>query len=694
MKKIFLISLIFLVIFSFTFAFNISDYLYTNEKVEDITSITIKASDGEYTLYSLKNTPILLVSSLGEIVDDYKKIYSILEDNLAYNVLFSNEDKEAIKQNLDAFSKSRDLPISKVSTFKSDYGTETWCLRSLALESKPCFSQKECLVTGSLVCSLFIQGGGSGQCDAELLGALIYEYYSQILALNEKTKQIEQALDLMNLKNANEQYNLIINSAEAMIQAAKKIENSDIMYEKEIGVCFTPKFDYGALEKIKQITQKYYEKSSSIGEIEATTKIISSNTQDRKTYFSNKNVLNSLKPRWEDIKAKYSYLLEKSNKYFEVFSESEYVELHKKFTSAWSDTENMFSSYNADGLDEKLSLLESLGPKLSKVLNSLENDYKGVLEAQKKASNALIFAKYSTINSKDKSVLGAYNELLGKFNNLDKQISSNLKKSDLDNLKKQYEQLELQLGSISKKSEPNPLSLVGEKFSQSSIGIAFSITDALITLPANQKQQFSSAIPAIFLILIDFAIIASVSVIFFGLVIKFKPILKQRNIATLWVSSFLLFLFFVLIASVAFYLVIDSYSKSATIIDFIDLIKNSPNTYVVVNSVSVSPENLNSMLTCAKNISNAIKNTYNKSVDLVVLQANGCSINDKPSSFDKCVANVLSYPSVELSYSSASKPTVEFLVVYEKRTKISANKEYFDKCDFAQALSFKQNSSQ
>ncbi|MFN3909789.1 MAG: hypothetical protein ACK4J0_00970 [Candidatus Anstonellaceae archaeon] len=681
MKKFFLA---FFVLATLTYAFNISDYLYKNEE-QDLTVKEFSISDETYKLYYVKNIPILLAFKNSQIINDSNKMKEVLEAYYSSLVLLSGQDKEKFESKIKAFNKSRDLPLSEVSTIRSSYGTESYCLQSLALTSYPCSSQQTCLTTASVVCALFATGGGQGTCDPYALGPMIYDYYSQILILNSELKSISDATSSLSLENAADKYSSILKSLLAIEQASKNINKSRLMVNGgDVGVCYNPQFDYSSLNEAKEIINSYISKLEPVKEVDASIKILKANTDERLAYLEAKGKLELLAPKWEGIKTKYLSLFEEAQNYSSLFLDTEFVDTYKKFSSTWKSIENKFSSHQTALLEDELNLIETLAPKLKSAINKSSQVYLNTAKIKQEVDSKMIYLKYSLSNTdQDKA---AYLKLEEKKKSVDKLFSPPMTSESYLKAKDNYLSLNSEIDKVlSSQATPSLPNLASESFGHSTINLLFSFTDSLAILSPSQKKEFAPFIPPLFLILIDVAILSTFSIIFFGIVIKFKPLFKKKNIATIWIVAFLLFLFLILVGSVAFYFTMSSSQKTAKLPEFIAVIEQNPQFYILLSDTSkFSSENLASVRSCSKSIAETVKKNFKKEVYLVETTTSNCQINGKNVDLLECQTLLIGQPVLELKYSSGEK--LEFSLVYEKKATYYGSKKDFDSCLLANAL--------
>ncbi|MCX8163399.1 MAG: hypothetical protein N3D10_02475 [Candidatus Micrarchaeota archaeon] len=682
MKKFYLFSIVLL---SLAFAFNISDFLYSNENLSSIKEQKIQLGSLSYSLYYSNNIPILLVDQAGNIINDSNSIKQILESFYSKDVLLAEEDKNAFLEKIKAFNKSRDLPLSQVSPINSQYGTEKWCKQSVGIESNPCNSQQSCFLTANVVCALFATSGGAGDCDPYLLGPAVYDYSTSLLALDEAIGSLLSSPNNLSIKNAAETYSSILKNIEQAKSAAKAIQNSNLMANKEnpnsIGVCFSPKFDFEALSSAKAIIEKYNSNLGPLKEFEATVNILLSNSAERIAYFKAKQKILSLKPRWEELKTKYLDLYQKSQNYSQYLADSSFVDVYKRFSSSWSTIENKISTMDEKFLEQELDQISTLAPKLQKELNSSLEQYLAHLKEKQNAANALNYLKYSLSSSKEDQI---------------KYLNFSQQKQALDTLyfppqsaakykegAEKYKALALKIKEASKESEPTLLDVATEKFGQGSTAAFFALADSLAIFDPSAKKSFAPFIPPITLLLIDLAIISTFSIVFFGIVIKYKHLFKKKNIATLWLVSFLVFLFFVIVSSVAFYFSLDSAQKSARLSDFIHTVLAHQKLYVVLDSSNLA-DSYAPAKACAAKVAGVFKNNFKKDVFLVELGKDSCLVDGKNTDKLECSAFLIGNPIFELK--PAASESLTFNIIYEKKALYQNNKNGFESCAIADAL--------
>lgn len=682
MKKFFLVMLF----ATITFAFNISEFLYPSEDKSSLVEQQIVYDSKQYVLYYINSIPILLIDQNSNIVSDSTLAKSILESFYSKDTLLSESDKTLFLEKIKAFNKSRDLPLAEVSATKSYYGTEKWCKQSVGLETNPCNSSQSCFLTANIVCSLFVVSGGSGDCDPYILGPAIYDYSTSLNSLEQSLNSILATTSSLSIANLAESYSSILSAINKAKSAALSIQKSNLMANRDnpnsIGVCFPPKFDFEALDQAKAIIEKYYSNLGPLKELDASVAILLKNSQERLNYFKAKQKISTFKPRWEEIKAKYSNLYEDANRYAPNLADSSFVELYKKFISSWNTIENKITTMDEKFLEEELDLISSIAPKLQKELNSSLGPYNTYVQERENAQNALLYLKYSISSSKQDQV--KYLNFVQKKESLDKQFSPPLSSTKYLEAAQKYIQLKNEIKEASVSQEPTILDLSTEKFGQASTSAFFALTDALAIFDISTKKSIAPLIPIATLLVLDIAIISAFSVIFFGIVIKYKQLFKNKTVATFWLVSFFVFLFFVVVASITFYFSLDSAQKGASLPDFLHLVIDNQKLYVVVVSNSLAADAQDAAKECASKISSIFKDKFNKEVIVVQSDQNSCVLNGKKVDYLECSAMTMGYPIFELRGGSAEK--IGFDVLYEKKATYQNNKEGFESCQIAKAL--------
>jgi len=678
MKKWLIIFLLFGTIFSL----NISNYLYPNENISDLKIEKIESSAENYFLYYLKQVPILLADSSDNIIKDETEIRNIVNSHYQKTILPSSEELNKFKEYIMEFNKSRNLPLYQISKIKSNYKSEDFCLQTLLLDKQPCFSLEQCKKTSSVLCALYSYQGVD--CNPYIMAEVVYDYYSSIIVLNNNTNLILSSIDEIDLKNAKDKFSDIKLAIAKLRQAAKNIEKSNLTDPTSLGICIKPVFNYSALDLAENQTDNYLSRIGPLQDLESTSKIIKENTEERTKYASRKELLDKLKPKWEEIKTKYNQLLVQATEYKTYYADKTFADSYTNFYSAWSLIEQRFENYNPENIEENIAIVNKEALKLSDILKDKTQPYKQALEAKQRLEAIISTLKYS-INKEDADSLNKLNEIIKAKQKVDLKFTPPLKKEVYQTIKEEYEQIEKEALEIKSAKASSWLDKTTAGFGQASIDLFFKIFGPVLQLGPNEKIMVSGFIPAIALILVILILFGIFSLIFFILTLKFRLLLKKKNIAGLWIGLFFILIFLIGLGAVGVYIVMDSALKKPTLDSFLELMRKADKTIVVIKTTNVNKENLESMQSCALNVSKIVSSKYQKVVSIVELAQNSCTFDSKKLDYGECIAQISNYPQIEFNYDPQNN-IVEIAPLYEKKMSISSKKDYFEKCEIANIL--------
>ncbi|MFH1094996.1 MAG: hypothetical protein V1728_02150 [Candidatus Micrarchaeota archaeon] len=672
-------------------AFDASAYLYDTENSATITSETLSGGNGAFTLYKIDGTPALLTSG-DTLLTDQAQIEAALSLNYQNTVLPTSDESASIRADLLSFNDSRNI-----KTRLAPYGIEYMCLQSTGLISIPCDTSSACYGTANVVCGLYAAGGGGSGCYPEILAPLILDYSLDVSTLNDNIAPAFSSLSSLTPDNAQDALSTIQTRISALKAAAASLSSNELRFPEGsaatcpncIGLCASPQFDTASLDDANSKISTILTRMSSSGSPAATALQVAKSTSDRVAYQKNAQIYAIWAPKWNAFKANYSSLRDQALDLSNYVSDPNFTSAALTFSETWPKVESEVASRNFAGIETDFSSLQAAVPALQASIKQGAKPYATARSAQNNASDALIRARWET-NAQDKPSVDSYNSLASRKKALDALFAPPMTSAQYANLSAKYAALQndVEAHIAAQRGAAGSAYNVGGQFGQTAINGVFSLTDALLVLPASTRTQVAPVIPPFVLFLTDLALVAVALIVFIGVLLYFKPVFRNRGALGVWVVALFAFLFFLGIASVSMFLLINQSAHQGTLSDYLALVGNSGGaSYVAIDQTGSSADTVAAMASCAGNISSQLKARFkNASTIVFSYSGNACAWGSATNyTYPQCIDKTGGKPIIFLHYVKTAQPP-EFSVVYQKQADAYGDAAYYQRCEIGDVI--------
>lgn len=674
------------------FAFDISPYLYDGETAASVTTQNVTSDAGSYTLYSISGVPSFLVDSDGNVVKDTAILEATMRDHFQRTLLPSPDELKGVRDQLLSFNASRNL--------RSRFGPiEDVCLGATALKALPCNTTASCDQTAHVVCTL-ASVGGAGGCYESLISPPILAFSLAVASFNSDTAAALSDLSTLTLDNVGAQLSGVQTRISSLKASANIVASSTLRFPELgdkcpeggnngcIGICPTPHLDVASLDAASAGVTSLTARLGPISSLASTARQISSATAERLDYRQSSAQAAVWAPKWKTMRAKYSDLQINASSLIPYNKDSNFTAAMGVFQSKWNAIDARVAARNFSGIETDFAALGDSVPALQAAVAVGTRSYRDTRVAQNHVSDVLAQVRWRVAGAADKPVISAYNSLASRKNALDANFTPPLASAQYLTLMRGYSALETDARKflVSQGGAADPISSVGEQFGQASINGVFSLTDALVPVPAATRASMAPVIPPVVLLLADLAIVSIALMVFIAALVYLKPLFRSRRVLGLGAVLFFIFLFLLGLGSVGLFILIGQSAQSGNVDDYLNLLSFSNSSYVAVDRSGASAEAISSMTRCAANITGQVRERMNKSVFTFSYAGKTCAWGSQANlSLESCLNKMGGQPIIYLHYNKTSAPPL-FSVVYQKQADVWGDADYYGKCEIGDVL--------
>lgn len=669
-------------------AFNVTPYLTSGETEAQVRAQPLATASGApAALYFINNVPSLVVVD-DKVLTTPTAIEAALRESFQLSQLPTAAEWKAVRDDIEAFNKSRD--------FATRFGpAERTCLQYTGLTSSPCDSLSTCFVTASIVCNNFASNGGGGGCYPDVLAPLIFNYYTSVKSFQSNVPVLMSSMASV----APDKAVGLVSDAQTRLAALKKAsanisqnalrfpENGDTCMDC-IGLCPAPHLATASLDaasaKLNNLSARY----KPLADMPAQIAQVAQSTQDRMAYQEASAVAAIWKPRWDSFKAKNAALKDNATAVALYVRNISTASILSQVETKWAAMEARFTSRNFVGIDADYTDLTRLVESLKAPVAVGLKPYSEAKDAQDKAGDALTRARWS-LRTENKASVTFYNSLVQRKNGLDANFTPPKSAEEYKTLARQYALVTNDSNNLIQSQIPvtDAASSVGQQFGQTAINGVFSLTDALVPLPATTRNQVSPFIPPVVLLLSDLAIVSVALLTFIALLLYFKPLTRSRTLLGMAAAALFVFLFVLGLGSVGLFIFINQSAQSGAFSEFETLLSHSNASYVAVNTAGAPSDATAAMLSCAKNITGQLKARWGKPAYLFTYSNKTCSTGNLTNQpLEKCFASIGSDPVFYLNYNRTAALAPKFSVVYQHQAAFFGDTSYYTRCEIGDVL--------
>ncbi len=668
-------------------SFNSSAYLYASEGPADVQSETLDVGGGStlYVLYTIGGIPSILTAN-DQPMTDPNAIASVLRDYQSHVLLPSPSELDALRSYILSFNSSRNV---KTDAMARSYpsGIEDTCLIYTNLKYAPCSDATSCSATATMLCARY----DVGTCPPDLISPMLLSYGRNVNTFANQTDSVLSALSDISLSNGAEQLASIQSSLSALQAAAQdqKVTKLRSTLASQcpdcLGICPTPALDTGSLDNASALASSLSARLAGAKPVQAMAIQITQSSADRLAYAQASALLVVWAPKWAQFKSKYGALKTQVDTLLTYNKDPNFTSSAAVFSQLWTSMESRMSNRNFNQVDADFARLGGLAAPLQAAATDAAVPYTQTRAAQNHASDALIQLRWRILPSDTSAVL-AYNRLAARKTALDANFTPPFTSAQYSVFNQSYNSLISDAAAVHASESADPVSRLGQRFSEQSVNGAFSLAAAVVPLSASTRNQLAPAIPPVALLAADLAIASVVLVAFIGLLLYFRPLFRSRAMLGLWMALLFLLLFGLGLGSVGLYVVINHNAQSGTLADFERQIALSNSTYIAIDQSGAPAPALAAMTSCAQNISGQLSARWNKTTSVFSYAGKSCSWGSASNlTLTQCLDRVVQHPLFVLHY-NATTSNPHFSTVYSSQADAYGTQDYYARCELGDVL--------
>jgi hypothetical protein len=530
-----------------------------------------------------------------------------------------------------------------------------------------------------------------GSCLPDQISPYILTYSLAISSFNTNTNSALSTLSDITLDNGAEQLNSLKSSLSALQSAAGSVAASKLRFTAAslcpdcLGICPTPILDTNSLSNASALAQTLSERVTGAKPVQALAIQITQSSADRLSYAQSSALASVWAPKWAQFKSKYANLKKQTDSLLTYNKDPNFTASAALFTQLWASTDARMSNRNFNQIDADFARLNGLVAPLQAAVAVGSGPYTQARATQNHAGDALIELRWRILPSDTPAVL-AYNRLATRKSAFDANFTPPFTSAQYTAFSQSYNTLISDAAAVHASESADPISRLGQRFSEQSVNGAFSLAAAVVPLSASTRIQLAPAIPPAALLAADLAIASVLLVAFIGLLLYFRPLFRSRAMLGLWMAMLFLLLFGLGLGSVGLYVVMNHNAQSGTLADFERQIALSNSTYIAIDQSGAPAAVLPSMSACAKNISGQLSARWNKTTSVFSYAGKACAWGNATNlTTTQCLDRAIQHPLFVLHYNSTSA-TPHFSTVYSSQADAYGNDDYYARCEIGDVL--------
>lgn len=672
MQKIFRILLLFLFVLSFSFAFNVTQYLNATE-IANMTKEYFTVNHTVYYIVNVSKTPTFLLKA-DELITDKIEIEVVLKSYYGATYSINTNDTNLLKTYFTTYNASR----NNGNRFPGQ--EEDACRKALFLHLYPCIDNTSCLKTATLVCAGYSTATGCQSADLFLQPVKDFSFSSDGTELI--MKEIFTILANINIENApsyiaklKQNMSTLKTYKEKMEKSIFRMPNAGETNSSCYGICPDIDFDDNSLSNAENLLTNLSIRIAPFVQYPLTAEKIYNNTKQRLETYANANTRLYYYSFYNPLK---SSALKVKNNTREALLLVDNTNIRAKLTQLFTMETEIESAINSNNFSKVNASLAEYARAITLLNSSLVGHveiYNNVSESYKSATVQFFFLEGKTLSAEDNIKFALLNQRKAL---LDTEFKKGLTATQYADLKQRYDMLIQDEKPIVSKQGAEQIMYIFTPMANRfvhGLDILLMQTRALTYF---EKIESSKYLPIGLsaLLFISFS-----SAVLFLFLIYYAITPKPMNKILLVILAMLLTFILGIIAT-GVYLALDKSTARLDYSEFMDLVKYTKNATIVVKlNGAENNQTLISMKACASSISKALSQ---KNISSLIYEMHGqnCTKSDKTA-----VQNCLdknNNPLIVLENSVINSAKYSGLLT--KQATISGDFTYHDLCLFSEAV--------
>lgn len=690
-----LIPILLLFLASFTFAFDVEDYLYYNEDITTVTEENFTLNGVDYLLIKINGDEIFLLKG-NKVLNSSENVTPVVR--AYYKSLYYPTDEELVGVD--------DLLLSYNTSRNDGEGIypgkeEASCRYVLFLDGHidiggqvvQCIDDESCALNARLVFQAYGGASAFGTYDTVLGPLKAYAYATQ------ETEQIMQESFLkfnnINEDNAHEVLQYIKDSIPTLRIDKTTVETSffrtPLNTPQDQAACqsacypLCPQMNYNdtALDSLETELDGILQRIQPFAEHDTISLHIVDETTTRINFRDLEN---------------------KARIYFSVFSTLE--EDGQRTTQHGEDVLSIILNLS---LQSKLDRLDELGLRINQSIDqrnftSIDDDlneyeqlieeiedtipdalslYNQSLEARQDATVMLLLLETKDLDNEEEEEL---TRLRAYYTQLDTLFTPGLTSNDYVNITNAYQAVSQQARITLKSHDEDPLYFASSKFRGLSRRIGRGVSSLAVSTSVLQTQQIGQDNN----FLIGFSVISFISLTSLAMVIVLSYFLTRSKITKLSIAGGALAIVIITIGILTFsallYHFLNKASNDADLYEFLYDLQSRNNTVIAVDTTGSVNASTPAMLACADSVSASLA-SMNKSVTIYQLDEGDCSAKIEDSFVQKnssyCMESMNHASSLFVLNYSDETLSPHFYTIFSNKMEASGNEDYYEACSIS-----------
>ena len=672
-------AVIFMFLFTLSYAVNVEDYLSSTESPSSIVLTNYTSGSDVYTFVTIASKDSMILKN-GEIIKNLDEIKKALNVKCFQTSYPSLSELNSIQENVLAFNNSRNMntPFGGIEDFcDSITGQKNG-------DEGGCVDLVSCQIAcnkGSYACFQYAAGS------ATFLPTLL-EYAEIKRSLDKSLNTIISNINDIKSVSSPSQLSFSLSSKLKEISDSITLMQDDADRYKKNKLFTTPVFNFcvpvgyplnlntTALSSAYSLTSQLRSKAQCFDNIDSNSDLIYNETFRRIDLYLSTKAKANLQNEFNNVSERLNSLTEKATSILSFLEDSKIKEYLSGIESLNQAFYSNMSNNEIDQAGYVLSLIKSTLDEFDSYLKSTYSVFDELQESKEKVE--LLLVKSSIfISPSDSPFYADYVSLSEQYIKLNKKLSEKIDYVELQTYNSQYSSLATKLEELLERKKTAEIETVPSALSESMQGISSFVLDSFsgpLGIKENEKRAWAKNIPLIVIAFVDIIVLVVLSIAFFFLVLRNTSAFAKRKIMNSWILIFGAVILLLALISYALYTAIGNEISSASLYKFMDKAEQSGKVYLFIEYLS--SENSTAIKTCADKIANAlqIKGIEVEKIDVV----DGICRNTLLS---ECMSETDKQPIIQLIHSNENDS--KFYTFYRPEGIITGDSSYFNKCYIA-----------
>ncbi len=674
-------------------AFNMNEYLFEDENIEDIAYIDVAIDNENYTMVYIKDDPIFILKN-GELVIEPEEVENLACD--CWETLYypSEEEIEELKEYIEDFNAGRHGEVQYKAPPLHFSDAEGYCDKATYMTQEVfeghtgCIGEEECVQLANLFCNMIDPTHQMG-CDPYMLGEGFTQYSDGKIGMDKYYGETIELFDGLNSFNIVERLDTYESNLENLEDVGEDLVNNILrlptgnIYECKdcLGFCPEIPLNFELLEEAQEKVDAIQLKIKPLAGKEDNVQLIVDNTKDRIWYSEGKD----LYPSYNE---KYYELLKEQGETFTWAEETLKTvvngELAGKYNSAKllkDDLENQLDTYRFKGeFEQQIYQLKTQLESIETLQNkSLTLSYDNAEEARLKATNRLIRARWY-VDESNEELVAELNEVGALYNQYLSGYVLPLSDTQYESQEIRFNELVDKLDNIIAKSPNGGASLTGviRNTGRGATNSVYSLVGASMT----DDNLLTPLIPALLIITLDIVLVGLALFVFISLAKSNSRVFRKKSVRTSWTIILLVFIGILAIGSIAVYNMITGTMGVGDYESFEYSLRNAEEINIVIDERGAPANTITSMEKCSDLVRIQLSS---KNVKTYTFSGTQCASPTGIKSIEECEQEFGLIPTYIFEYNPETSG-YSFQNTYGNDAKTFGSTHIFDKCEIGYAI--------